>query len=41
MHFRAPKDFVFTKWEKGKEPFKIPDVDLAREIKNGNKKVIK
>jgi len=29
--YSIPKDFVFPKWEKGKEPLKTPDVDYWQE----------
>ena len=29
--YSIPKSFVFPKWEKGKEPFKIPDIDYWQE----------
>ena len=29
--YSIPKGFVFPKWEKGKEPFKTPDVDYWQE----------
>ena len=29
--FSLPKDFVFPKWEKGKEPLRAPDVDYWKE----------
>jgi len=29
--YSIPKSFVFPKWEKGKEPFKTPDVDYWQE----------